>query len=97
MKNRSNPCVCAWVQMKNATPRTIPPRLRMIAFLRWPIKRSAMYSGEGMRELPIGGDGANALARSEQILIGDDDWLAFLQSLQDLRAIKIAKSDLHGA
>jgi len=69
----------------------------MIAFLRWPMKRSAMYSGEGMRELPIGDDGADALAGSEQILIGDDDLLAFLQSLQDFRAIQIAKTDLHGA
>src|ERR1035437_6742297 len=85
--------------MKNATPRMIPPRLRMMAFLRCPMKRRAMYNGEGMgvRRLHVNGDRADALAWSEQILVGDDDLFAFRQAPEDLGVFEVVEANFDGA
>ena len=42
MKYCSKPWVCAWVQMKNATPKITPSRLKASERLRLVVKRRPM-------------------------------------------------------
>ncbi len=42
MKYCSKPCVCAWVQIKNATPKITPSRLKISARLRLVVNRRPM-------------------------------------------------------
>ena len=54
MKYCSKPCVCAWVQTKNATPKTTPSKLKSSERLRLTVNRIPMWS-EGDMEKAEGG------------------------------------------
>ena len=97
MKKLSKPLVCAWVRMKNATPKVIPARDMSIDLRLERRNRSAMVKFVlmvGTQTALLGHPDPHSLL--QDTLVFQDDLLAWLETFEDLHFIQPPVTNFDG-